>query len=199
MLGSHTPSPQSPKMWANWNHLLCSPAAIPPRAVISLTLINYKSGCGWINTPKGNLCCELSCLWGGMCGFSRWHSYLGVSTQATLCTKPWTKLHGQGSTNPDSVFPQNFHKGCTLLRALILIYSLLHSHRQWLDLFSAQKLWWDRFFCENVTTLFFTDSWMIPLQAHTRAFFVNTEKQVCSTPRSCFSFMHTFCRPSPLF
>lgn len=44
--------------------------------------------------PKGNLCCELSCLWGGMCGFSRWHSHLGVTPRP-----PSAQSHGQCCRN----------------------------------------------------------------------------------------------------
>lgn len=96
MLGSHAPS--SLHMRINWNSLLCSPAAIPPQAAILLNLINYRGGCGWISTPKGNLYSKLTLLWEGESRFSRWHSYFGVSTDRVnpFCLKPWRMLDIQG-------------------------------------------------------------------------------------------------------
>lgn len=111
-------------MWANWNHSLCSPAAIPPQAVILRTFTNYQSGCGWICTPKGNLLPWSSPVCGEQCVGSA-----GGTLTLEWAQKPWTMLHGQGSINPDSFFPQSFQEpnGCTLLRTLIFIYALLKS------------------------------------------------------------------------
>lgn len=86
----------------NWNSLLCSPTAIPPQAAILLNLINYRGGCGWINSPKGNLSCKLALLRERVSGLSRWHSFLGVSWGSPLpesmedgrflCKKPTAAL-----------------------------------------------------------------------------------------------------------
>lgn len=132
MLGS--PTPLSPHMWVNWNSLLCSPAAIPPQALILLNLINYKSGCGWISTPKGNLYGKLAILWEGVSRFSRWHSYLGASTEVIRSAQRHGEccLSKEASTLTVWFFIQSLQEtnGCTLLGALILIYVLLKSCSQ---------------------------------------------------------------------
>lgn len=55
--------------------------------------------------PKGkSLTLELSCVWGAMCGFSRWHSYLGVSTKA-MDNAAWP-----GEYQPWLFVPQSFQE-----------------------------------------------------------------------------------------
>ena len=140
-LGSHTPLYLH--MWANWNSLLCSPVAIPPQALILLNLINYKGGCGWISTPKGNLHRKLALPWEGVCGFSRWHSYLGVSTEGIRSARS----HGgcwMSKQAPDltGFFPQSLQEtnGCTLHAVPTLIYVLFKFCSQQMVAFSSQKL-----------------------------------------------------------
>lgn len=121
----------------NWNSLLCSPTAIPPQAAILLNLINYRGGCGWINSPKGNLSCKLALLRERVSGLSRWHSFLGVSWGSPLpesmedgrflCKKPTAAL-GTGHSRSNIAanlflgfcfffFPKNFS---TVSRRLLL-------------------------------------------------------------------------------
>lgn len=122
----------------NWNSLLCSPTAIPPQAAILLNLINYRGGCGWINSPKGNLSCKLALLRERVSGLSRWHSFLGVSWGSPLpesmedgrflCKKPTAAL-GTGHSCSNTAanlflgfcvfffFPKNFS---TVSRRLLL-------------------------------------------------------------------------------